>query len=84
AQAAARGEGFAAAHDSFRARQKEAAAALLKDITRRQRLWQLIDAAADELGAICQSLAILREHTQRVLDVTAARGERLLAQLFCE
>lgn len=84
AQTAVRGGDYYPAQETFRRRHHDAAAALLKEPGRLERMHQWIDQAADELGSICQSLATLREHTQRVLDMTAARGERTLAKLVCE
>ena len=83
-QSAVRGGDYYAAQETFRRRHHDAATALLKDPERLARIHQWVDQAADELGSICQSLATLREHTQRVLDMTVARGERTLAKLFCE
>jgi len=83
-QNAVRGGDYYGAQETFRRRHHDAATALLKDPKRLARIHQWVDQAADELGSICQSLATLREHTQRVLDMTVARGERTLAKLFCE
>ena len=84
AQSATRGDSFASEQATFRQSHKAAAKALIKSPHRRRKIDELIDAAADEFGAICHSLATLREHTPRILDMTAARGERVLAQIFCE
>ncbi len=83
AHAAVAGAPYTGAQAEFRRRHKEAAAVLLHDPERRADMDALVDQSADELGLICQSLATLREVTQRTLDRTAARGERLLARLFC-
>lgn len=84
AEAAVRGESYRDQQELFVSRHKSVTAALIKNTTRRRKIDQKIDAAGTELGAICHSLATLREHTPRVLDMTAARGERMLAQIFCE
>jgi aspartokinase/homoserine dehydrogenase 1 len=86
AEAAVRGAPYREAQATFRRRHLEAAAALLSDPAERRALEamnDLINQSADELGLICQSLATLGEITQRARDLTAARGERLLARLFC-
>ncbi len=67
---------------TFRRRHHEAADTLLKDAVHLKRMKALIDEASDELLAICQSLKTLKEATPRTLDLTASRGERMLAQLF--
>jgi aspartokinase/homoserine dehydrogenase 1 len=45
-------------------------------------LKQEIHTSSQELLAICQSVAVLRELTPRTLDAVAARGERVLARVF--
>ncbi len=45
-------------------------------------LKQHVNQSVQEFLNICQSLAVLRERTPRILDVIVARGERLLAQIF--
>lgn len=45
-------------------------------------LKQQVNQSVQEFLNICQSLAVLRERTPRILDVIVARGERLLAQIF--
>jgi len=42
----------------------------------------VIAAMTNEYRAICQSVAVLREASPRTLDAAAARGERVLAQIF--
>lgn len=48
-----------------------------------RRLSQLISESTGEFRTICQSLAVLREHTPRIMDAIVARGERFAAKLFC-
>jgi aspartokinase/homoserine dehydrogenase 1 len=82
ADAAVRGGSWQEAEGTFRRRHLEAVAALLTAGPERDRLTTLVNGAADELGAICRSLSTLRESTVRTLDMTCARGERMLAQIF--
>lgn len=71
------------AQKTFQKRHQDAIEALLPASPERQQLSAIVAAATAELGAICQSISVLGEHTPRILDMTAARGERCLAQLFC-
>ena len=45
-------------------------------------LRSLVAEAADELRAMCESVAVLRELTPRARDTVVARGERTLARIF--
>lgn len=82
ADLAVKGADYKHLEATFRRRHHEAADALLKDPLGLGRMKALIDEASDELLAICQSLKTLKEATPRTLDLTASRGERMLAQLF--
>ena len=46
-------------------------------------LYRLIETKSQELRAIVQSVSLLRELTRRTQDIIVARGERLMAQIFC-
>jgi aspartokinase/homoserine dehydrogenase 1 len=67
---------------TFGRRHLEAARALLPEGVQLDETLATIRAATDELELICKSLAVLREKTPRILDLTVARGERLLARIF--
>ena len=62
----------------FEQRHVEVIDALLKSRT----LHEEVSAAARELKAMCESIAVLRELTPRAQDALVARGERLNARLF--
>ena len=55
---------------------------LIRDPRRRAELRRLIRESGREMRAITQSITVLREFTSRAHDSLAARGERLLAQIF--
>ena len=86
AKAATRGDSPAASWEdavaSFRRRHLDAVAALITGEKQRSELLAYMEQQTRELHAICASLAVLREATPRILDLTAARGERCLARLF--
>jgi aspartokinase/homoserine dehydrogenase 1 len=82
ADAATRGGNTLDAQATFRKRHLDLVQTLVIDPGEKERLTKLIEASAEEFGAICQGLRTLRETTRRTLDTTAARGERLLAQIF--
>ena len=84
AQAAVSGGSFTTEQKTFRERHKQATAALIKSQQRRSSMDERIDAAADELGSYLPQPRDAAPHTPRILDMTAARGERMLAQIFCE
>ncbi len=66
----------------FKRRHEEAIDELVKSPMRSAFLKKLADDFTTEFDAICKSLSILKEHTPRILDVSVARGERMMAQLF--
>ncbi len=82
ANAAVEGKSFSQPVAILRERHHKAAESLIPDATRRAEVLKYVDSACDELATICQSLAVIKEHTPRVLDAVASRGERLLARLF--
>lgn len=82
ANAAIEGRPFSQPVATLRERHHQAAISLLPGTDLRTKYLTYVDASCDELTTICQSLAVIREHTTRVLDTIASRGERLLAQLF--
>ena len=82
ATAAIAGELFAPKVEILRTRHLDAARTLLPAGNGLEVMAKYINAASDELTTICQSLAVIKEHTPRVLDAVASRGERLLARLF--
>lgn len=85
AQQAKKGHNEAAqsAAERFRERHNELITQLLLSRQTTQELRTLIEQQARELGAICQSVALLRELTPRTQDLIIARGERVLAKIFC-
>ncbi len=68
----------------FRASHHEIIRSLLEAPERVARMRGVVDQAADELEAICESVAVLRELTSRTRDAVMSRGERVLAPLFAE
>ncbi len=74
----------AGAAERFRARHRETLSELLTSADARARVSRVVDEATDELLAICRSVDVLGELTPRTRDAAAARGERVLAQLFTE
>lgn len=81
ARSAERGDLQAAdrAASDFAARHRALAEALLPEPGQ---IMTLIGQSVEELHAMCQSIAVLRELSPRTLDAVVARGERVLAQLF--
>jgi aspartokinase/homoserine dehydrogenase 1 len=49
-----------------------------------ERVWASVKTLLDEIGRICESLAILREQTAKTLSKTVAYGERLMALVVSE
>jgi aspartokinase/homoserine dehydrogenase 1 len=66
----------------LRRRHEELIDDILEGAPESHALKQVLWASVAEFEGICQSLAVLREKTPRILDVVVARGERLLAQIF--
>lgn len=84
ADKAVKGQAYATEVETFERRHLACASDLLeKGSAERVALEALIKESAAELNEICRSLTTLKEATRRVLDTTAARGERLLARIFC-
>jgi bifunctional aspartokinase / homoserine dehydrogenase 1 len=81
AQAAKRGDrdAYEAAVQRFASRHEELIAGTLKH---GKELRARVAESAQEMRAMCESVAVLRELTPRAQDSLVARGERLLAQLF--
>jgi aspartokinase/homoserine dehydrogenase 1 len=71
---------IAAAAD-YRFRHAEAINSLIKDSLRRGSLERYLSESADEFQSICSSLKVLRDYTSRIMDVTVARGERMMARI---
>lgn len=71
----------AAATSDFHFRHSEAIDALIHNSLRRASLERFLRESAEEYEAICQSLKILQDFTARILDVTVARGERMMAKI---
>ncbi|MBI5508694.1 MAG: bifunctional aspartate kinase/homoserine dehydrogenase I [Deltaproteobacteria bacterium] len=74
--------GADAAAQSLAERHLQMAAKLLATPERLAAMQRIIDEAVAEYRAICKSVGVLRELSTRTSDAAAARGERLLAQLF--
>lgn len=66
----------------FRRKHFEAVENLVTDPVRVGDLRRKIENSASEFQAICSSLAVLRELTPRIIDVSVARGERISAEIF--
>jgi aspartokinase/homoserine dehydrogenase 1 len=67
---------------SFGARHRDFVGHLITSRRLRDELEQVIADSTHELVAMCESIAILRELTQRTRDAVVARGERIMAQIF--
>lgn len=76
-------ESMAHAAAQFRKSHADAVRELIASADEKKALLSLVEDAAKELDAICQSVLVLRELTPRTLDTTVARGERTLARIFC-
>jgi aspartokinase/homoserine dehydrogenase 1 len=74
----------AAAALAFEERHVALVRELLADGARAALLRALVAESAADLRAMTDSIAVLRELTQRVQDAVVARGERLLARIFAE
>jgi aspartokinase/homoserine dehydrogenase 1 len=83
-QAALRGDRvtFISNAKRFETRYGELIAAVIQKRTRAEELRALIEDASHELRSMCESIAVLREFTQRAQDALVARGERMLARIF--
>jgi aspartokinase/homoserine dehydrogenase 1 len=79
-----RPEDAAAAVGRFRASHLETIGSLLGATDRAARMRAVVDQAADDLEAICRSVAVLRELTPRTRDAVTSRGERVMAPLLAE
>lgn len=81
AQAAKRGDrdAYGDAVERFEKRHEELIAGTLKH---GKALRALVAASAQEMRAMCDSIAVLRELTPRAQDSLVARGERVLARIF--
>jgi aspartokinase/homoserine dehydrogenase 1 len=81
AQAAKRGDrnAYGAAVERFVSRHEELIAGTLKHGKAAR---AMVAASAQEMRAMCDSIAVLRELTPRAQDALVARGERVLARLF--
>ncbi|HEV8630835.1 MAG TPA: bifunctional aspartate kinase/homoserine dehydrogenase I [Thermoanaerobaculia bacterium] len=75
-------ERWLAAADEFERRHLQMAGALLGAGASATAARHLVATSAQELRAMCESVAVLRELTSRAQDALVARGERVLAQLF--
>ncbi|MCU1350750.1 MAG: hypothetical protein JWO56_3780, partial [Acidobacteria bacterium] len=86
ATSALRGDRAACAEaaTAFEERHAALVAELIGDQQRAARMRALVAGSANELRAMTESIAVLRELTQRAQDSVVARGERLLAQIFAE
>jgi bifunctional aspartokinase / homoserine dehydrogenase 1 len=85
-QAAVAGDAARAeeAAGTFEHRHLETTAQVLAVPARLEQMRRIVLESTAEYRAICRSVAVLRELSPRTSDVAAARGERVLAQLFVE
>jgi len=83
-QAALRGDrvAFITNAKRFEMRYGELVAAVIQKRARAEELRTLIGDASHEMRSMCESIAVLRELTQRAQDALVARGEKILAQIF--
>lgn len=86
AQAALRGDnvGYTSAAKRFETRHLETIEALITTKRRAETLRRIVEDATHELRSMAESISVLRELTPRAQDALVARGERVLAQIFCE
>ncbi len=66
----------------YRTRHREIIEQMVLGPRLRARLLASLEQSAAQMEAICESVAVLRELTNRTRDALAARGERILAQIF--
>jgi aspartokinase/homoserine dehydrogenase 1 len=71
------------AAQQFQQKHVELISALQLSAKTKEELFALVEEQTSELRAILQSVALLRELTRRTQDLIVARGERLLARIFC-
>ena len=83
-KAALRGDRVAwhSASKRFELRHDELIRDLIPSRKRAEELREVIADSAHELRAMCESISVLRELTQRANDALVARGERILARIF--
>jgi aspartokinase/homoserine dehydrogenase 1 len=83
-QAALRGDrvDWLSASKRFELRHEELIRELFPKRGRVEELREVIADSAHELRAMCESISVLRELTQRASDALVARGERVLARIF--
>jgi len=74
----------AAAALAFEERHRSLVEELIHDRKRASSMCALVAESANELRAMTESIAVLRELTSRAQDSVVARGERLLARIFAE
>jgi bifunctional aspartokinase / homoserine dehydrogenase 1 len=74
--------GSITAAKKFELRHHELIDALITNRERAKQLRALVSDLSTELRSMADSIAVLRELTQRAQDAVVARGERLLAQIF--
>jgi aspartate kinase len=90
AKCAAAGDrtGALAISSRLRARHRDTACALVKNLAENARLQNLIDEKFDSLDEMLRGLAVLQELTPRISDLIASYGERIssriVAAAFCE
>ncbi len=86
ASAALRGDrdGAANAARAFHDRHAALIPELIKGSARARALRELLTSVTDEMRAMTDSIAVLRELTPRAQDALIARGERVLARFFTE
>ncbi|HYC60872.1 MAG TPA: aspartate kinase, partial [Thermoanaerobaculia bacterium] len=85
AQSALRGDrdAYLAAAHRFETRHHELIAGVITNRKRAEELRRMVEESANEMRSMADSIAVLRELTPRAQDALVARGERMMARIFC-